>query len=604
MSKKCTFLFKNLFLFFALVSLIILTACEHHHHHHNNNNGTSSTSSVNLSIDATDFNVNSSLRRQTNTDSDFAVTTTGYDNGKLMTTLNDVKAIASGTKYECKISGLIVGYDYRFSFKYKDTVVMQNQISKSELQNDAEIPLDVDTSIKTLAYDSWLSKNPSNASFGNFEENCANQGIVKPEDFRAFIAPDDYKAKLAQIAKGEKVSVPTKDDVKSDEINKISTKDAEKESSAILGTWYLYTEDGLPVAATDKDEVITITFNSDKTFSWLNFDMEGCPDSGKPEYYQTGELEFEVKGTWKYSNGVLTLKTGEVEAGNPIKVENDSLILTNTDDETAETTTSVYKKTKNSFKPTIEKALEGDWFLNKEDNLPVVPNSRGHVETLTLNSDGTFLWLSYNEEVYSYYDKEDEPEYWKTQEELEESAKQARGTWKYNHGSLILKTDDKEITRAVTISNGVLSLTDTDEKTSEKSTSVYKKLPGSYQPAIVKALIGTWYLNAEDNYDVVPNASNEVETWIFNDDGSFVANNYELDSDNTDYWQTGDNCETVNGYWTYDEDKGSVYIIIEDGDDMNIPISIKDGVLTTTEVDEETSEKSHSVFKKTKPSAK
>ena len=159
MSLKNKNFFRYLFLCVAIVSILILTACGHHHHH-DNNGPTSTSSTVSLSIDATDLNLNTSLRLQSNNDSDFAVTTTGYDNGLLKTTLTDVKAIASGSKYECKISGLINAYDYRFTFKYKGKPVMQNQISKSELQNDAVIPVNVNTSIKTLAFDSWLSKKP------------------------------------------------------------------------------------------------------------------------------------------------------------------------------------------------------------------------------------------------------------------------------------------------------------------------------------------------------------------------------------------------------------------------------------------------------------
>ena len=368
MSFKSKNIFRCLLLCVAVVSALVLTACGHHHHH--DNNGTpQSSSSVSLSIDATDFNVNSSARLQTNNDSDFAVSTTGYDNGQLKTTLTDVKPTLNGSKYECKISGLTNAYDYRFTFKYKGKPVMENLISKSELQNDAVIPVDVNTSIKTLGYDSWLSKSPSNASFENFKNNCANYGIT--DNFSAFYDPDAYKAILNKIAKGEKVPLPTKSDVNTDFI---PTDDAEKEVSEILGTWYLNTINNLPVVVTDNGDVETLVLNSDRTFTWTNYDMAECPDEN-PEFWQTEKVSSDLKGTWKYSNGSLTLKVNGNEVSTTVTLKNGELTIIDTDEETHETDTTVYKKTKNDYKPTENKALEGSWYLNTEDGIPVIPNS-------------------------------------------------------------------------------------------------------------------------------------------------------------------------------------------------------------------------------------
>ena len=598
MSKKCTNFYKSLFLFVAVVSILLFTGCGHHHDHNSSNNS-QSTSTVTLSIDATDFNVNSSLRRQTNNDSDFAVSTTGYDNGQSKTTLTDVKPTLNGNKYECRISGLVVGYDYRFAFKYKGNVIMQNQISKSELQNDAEIPVNVDTSIKTLAYDSWLSKNPSNASFENFKDNCANEEIEKPEDYRAFLNPDDYKAKLAKIANGENVSVPSVTDVIAEKMDKISTNDVEKEVSEILGTWYLNTVNKLPVVVTDNGDVETLVLNSDRTFTWTNYDMAECPDKN-PEFWQTEKVSSALKGTWKYSNGSLTVKVDGSEVSTPITLKNGELTIIDTDEETHETDTTVYKKTKNDYKPTENKALEGSWYLNTEDGIPVIPNSRGKVETYCFNSDGTFSLINITLKAGDELNNPNEAEYW----ESAETTETITGTWKYADGKLTLKTDKEEGTFLATLKNAELTITETDEDGT--SVSVFKKNINTYKP-IKEAIIGTWYLNTLDNYAVVPNANNEVDTWIFKDDGTIELHNYDNkiypSDENPQYWETSDTDDTVTGTWSYKEGKLTT---LSKGEELVTPMSLEDDVLTLTEdeVDEDTgtTHTSVSVFKRTKPS--
>ena len=587
MSFKSKNIFRCLLLCVAVVSALVLTACDRHHHHHDNNGTLQSSSSVSLSIDATDFNVVSSARLQSSNDSDFAVTTTGYDNGQLKTTLTDVKAIASGTKYVCRISGLINAYDYRFTFKYKGKPVMQNQISKSELQNDAEIPVDVNTSIKTLGYDSWLSKSPSNASFENFKNNCSNQGIT--DDFSTFYNPEDYKSILNKIANGQDASIPTKSDVNTDSI---PTADAEKEISEILGTWYLNTINNLPVVVTDNGDVETLVLNSDRTFTWTNYDVAECPDE-KPEFWQTEKVKSNLKGTWKYSNGSLTLKVNGSEMSTPITLKNGELTIMDRDEETSETDTTVYKKTKNDYKPTDNKALEGSWFLNIEDDLPVVPNTKGKVETYVFNSDGTFSLIEIDLKAS---DESEKPEYWIS----DETSENITGTWKYADGKLTIKTDKEEATFPATIKNAELTITDKDKDGT--TVSIFKKNPNSYKP-INQAIIGTWYLNSEDNYNVVPNTNNEVETWIFKEDGSIELQDYEIDiypsDENPQFWKTADTGDKVSGTWSYKD--GKLTTLCKD-QEASFSINIEDDVLTITEIDEETSKPTNSVYKRTKPS--
>ena len=592
MSFKSKNVFRNLFLLFALISTFLLTACGHHDH--NSSDTSSSGSSVYLSIDATPFNINSSARLQINNVSDFVVSTSCYDNGQVKTTLPDVKPTLNGSKLECKINGVSNAYENRFFLKLKGKTVMQNHISKNDVQNDAVISVDVNTSIMTSALDSWLTKNPSNASVDNFKNNCANQGIT--DDFSAFYNPDDYKAILNKIANGEDVSIPTKSDINTDSI---PTDDLEKEVSEILGTWYLNTVNNLPVVVTDNGDVETLVLNSDRTFSWVNYDMTECPDDN-PEFWQTEKVSSDLKGTWKYSNGSLTLKVNGNEVSTTVTLKNGELTIIDTDEETHETDTTVYKKTKNDYKPTENKALEGSWYLNTEDGIPVIPNSQGNVETYCFNSDGTFSLINITLKAGDELNNPNEAEYW----ESAETTETITGTWKYADGKLTLKTDKEEGTFLATLKNAELTITETDEDGT--SVSVFKKNKNSYKP-IKEAIIGTWYLNTEDNYNVVPNANNEVETWIFNNDGTLKLINYEIniypDTQKPEYWKTSDTGVEETGTWSYKEGK---LITSCNGEELVSPMSLEDDVLTLTEdeVDEDTgtTHTSVSVFKRTKPS--
>ena len=92
--------------------------------------------------------------------------TSAYSKGKLQKgNIPDRFATKSGSNYVCNVQGLVNGLDYRFSAYHNGKKLIENQISASELQKDAEIPVDIDTSLKTLAYDSWNYSSSSNPDF-------------------------------------------------------------------------------------------------------------------------------------------------------------------------------------------------------------------------------------------------------------------------------------------------------------------------------------------------------------------------------------------------------------------------------------------------------
>ncbi|MBR4330768.1 MAG: hypothetical protein IKP71_13075, partial [Candidatus Riflebacteria bacterium] len=139
---KSTFSFRNLFLVVAVISSLLLTACGG-----GGGGGGSNppaTSNVTISIDGSDLNINSSSRAQADDNDSLILKTTAYLKGSLKNDIKveDRKATKSGSNYVCNIQGLVNGYDYRFSaYLNNGEKLMENQISSSELQNNAEIPV-------------------------------------------------------------------------------------------------------------------------------------------------------------------------------------------------------------------------------------------------------------------------------------------------------------------------------------------------------------------------------------------------------------------------------------------------------------------------------
>ena len=251
----------------------------------------------------------------------------------------------------------------------------------------------------------------------------------------------------------------------------------------------------------------------------------------------------------------------------------------------------------------LREALVGTWYLNFEDGKPVVPNAKGEVDTMILKSDGSCLITDY---VWSAKNQT----YW----EVGASEGTDKGTWSYADGRLYIKIDGEENSVSVSLDNGKLTITGTYEDSTDTWTSVYKKTKygddensggGSSQPvsptnptSITKNdLVGTWYLNYEDGYAVIPNSKGEVDTFILKSDGSFTIKAYDFEMYNG-YWEVVGTINTITGKWSYSN--GKLKLIIN-GETVTMDVNIgKDGSLTTIETYENPHETITSVYKKTK----
>ena len=232
------YFFRNIFLLAALVSSLLLTACG------GGGGGGSApapaTSNVTVTIPGSLLTQPSGNERAaTDGSSDYKLKVAAYSEGKKKTDvkIEDRQLTSNGTDYTANVEGLLNAYDYRFIAYYKNTEILSNQISSSELTNGANITLNIDTSYKTLAYDAWLKKSPSNASMKNFKDNSKTAGFSKDADFSKLslqigndsFTVNQYKANLLTVAKGESATIPTSSNSKIN-IDKISAADNSKTS--------------------------------------------------------------------------------------------------------------------------------------------------------------------------------------------------------------------------------------------------------------------------------------------------------------------------------------------------------------------------------------
>ena len=249
----------------------------------------------------------------------------------------------------------------------------------------------------------------------------------------------------------------------------------------------------------------------------------------------------------------------------------------------------------------LRDALVGTWYLNLEDGKPVVTNAKGEVDTMILKSDGTYSMKSFDLTDLNH------STYW----EPEGTAYTDKGTWRYADGRLYLKIESEEFSFAVSLNNGALTLTGTNEDSSDTWTLTYKKTKysesqdsggGSSQPVspitaipTKNDLVGTWYLNYEDGKPVHTNSNGEVSSMILKSDGTCTMKDFDLTQYNhPDYWEPEGTVYTDTGTWSYSNGKLTTVV---DGYTMTVSITLQDGGLTLTGT---TPEPWTSVYKKTK----
>jgi uncharacterized repeat protein (TIGR02543 family) len=428
---KQTFSFRNLFLVVAVITSLLLTACGGGGGGGGGTNSTTSTTSVKVTIPGSLFQQPATEIRAAKALEKLTLKVVAYSNGKVKTDvkITDREATSNGTNFVATVDGLLNVYDYRFKVLNNNVELLSNQVEASEIIKDANININVDTSFKTMAYDSWLKKNPSNASVKNFKANSKEAGFTKDTDYNKLslklgndnYTVDQYKENLIKAAKGETATLPTASNVKID-VDKIATIDKENE----------------------KNTTFTITYN-------LN---GGKLSKNNPA---------------KYGNASAT-----ITLNNPTKDGYNFTGWTGSNGNTPQTTVTIPKGStgNKSFtanwekeETSINKSLVGTWYLNEEDGKPVVPNSKGEVETMILNLDGSCSMTDYGLTDKNHSD------YWET--ELSEGTD--KGKWRYSNKKIYVTIDGVERSFEISISNDSLTIKGNYENSNGTWISVYKK---------------------------------------------------------------------------------------------------------------------------------
>ena len=224
--KNSSFL-KTSFCLLLTVSMFMLTACG------GGGSSSSGSTSTKASVKVTvpSALLTPALRPNQSADirADLDITklilqTKAYLNGNLVNgvSIDNLQATLSGSNYVFEVKDLLNTYEYRFSALYNNKVILQNQVSQDQVTEGNEIPVNVNTSYKVLAYDAWIAENPTSKTLDAFAAAAATAGVT---DFSTLstVSAEDYQNTVKQIIDGGEVSVPTKDDVKSEEIKKIPT---------------------------------------------------------------------------------------------------------------------------------------------------------------------------------------------------------------------------------------------------------------------------------------------------------------------------------------------------------------------------------------------
>ncbi len=621
--------YRNLFLVVAVISTLFLTACGGGGGGGNNNN-TPATSNITVSIDGSDLNINGSFRAATDGNNSIILKTTAYLKGSLKNDIKveDRKATKSGSNYICNIQGLINGYDYRFSAYLGSKKLMENQLASSELQNNAEIPVNVDTSIKTLAYDSWKDKKPSNASVENFKQNSENLHIFEDKDFQTLFDPNIYKQSLEKIVKGdENASLPTKKDI---DTNIIATTDVEATNKpvsgseqALIGKWYLNYVDNIhqDPEISPYGYVYSIEFKKDHTFTDnSNYYGESFsnPESRRASVSSKASMRFSenqqnqepiATGTWSLENNKIVLnytsgnkQNDHKEIYKNIVVNSDSLTWSYSDTITygdnkskVYTYVEIYKKSKWSKEnkmpepASLTKALIGDWTLSMRNGVKVNPNSQGLLPSYYFFSDHSYA-------ATTIYMNSGKPEDYSTDE---------MGTWYYEFGVVYLNPiSDKgygyEQGLRIDIDKNTLKVYDYEfsQEINDSVEVIYNYTKKQSDPGnqIPIDLTGTWYLNYEEGKPVPTNAKGEVSTLTLNSDGSCTIIEYGLIV-YEDHMYPTEEFSKFTGRWNYSN--GNLTTTI-DGETMSSPATLANGELTITGTDEETKETFTSVYRKIK----
>lgn len=117
-------------------------------------------------------------------------------------------------------------------------------------------------------------------------------------------------------------------------------------NDAMVGTWYLNFEDGKPVVPDANGKVNTMILRDDGTCTMTEYVLNNYNHS---TYWEVGASDGTDNGTWGYADGRMYTTIDGISGNFPVTLDNDSLTITGTYQDSTETWISVYKKTKYSL---------------------------------------------------------------------------------------------------------------------------------------------------------------------------------------------------------------------------------------------------------------
>lgn len=188
-----------------------------------------------------------------------------------------------------------------------------------------------------------------------------------------------------------------------------------------VGNWYIVKDEGREVYSNTKLKVEYFGLYSNGTFRIISYYIT--------EYYTyvktQDQIEFDLTGTWSYSNGKLNLKTTEGEFGSfYASISNNNLTLSD-----GSSPADVYEKRDEDYNDyyfsSINNSFVGNWYFSSVDSKSVIPNNFGNRDSLTINSNGTYSKLDYYSTEYDTYIQ--------IQDSIESNVS---GYWSYNNGKI------------------------------------------------------------------------------------------------------------------------------------------------------------------------
>ncbi len=212
--------FKFFIAVFVMCSLFALTAC--------GGGGSSSdpvptTANVKIAVPGELFNQQTLSTRAVKLADKLIIRAVAYNKGSQVSGIQNIDVEATygnNDSYMAEVRGLNTSFDYRFSAIYNNIQILNNHIGNSNITNGASFEVNIRTSLKALAYDAWVAKNPTDKSFKNFVQKAAEADYKTDSDFEKVYPYVDYQTSLSTIAKGQQASLPKASDV---DISKIQT---------------------------------------------------------------------------------------------------------------------------------------------------------------------------------------------------------------------------------------------------------------------------------------------------------------------------------------------------------------------------------------------